>query len=153
VHPSLRITDVTRQSLLVGNALLRERLLAVLSAFFALVGLALSAIGLYGVSTYAVVQRQREIGIRLALGAKPAAVVRSVLRDVALALCVGVALGAAGGLLGARFVAALLFEIEPLDRTNLAIAVGVLLFVAVAATWRPARRATRVDPVDALRAE
>jgi predicted permease len=153
VHPSLRLTGVSRQSLLVDNALLRERLLAVLSAFFASIGLALSAIGLYGVSSYAVLRHTREIGIRLALGANPAAVVRSVLGGVALALVLGVALGVAGGLFFSRFVRTLLFEIEPLDPANLAVSVGALAAIALLATWRPARRAARVDPVVALRTD
>src|SRR4029450_9906926 len=99
-----RLVDVTLQSSLVGNTLLRERLLAVLSGFFAALGLALAAVGLYGVSSYAVVRRTREIGIGLTLGAQPAARMGSVLGRVALAVAVGVAAGLAGGVYFARYV-------------------------------------------------
>jgi putative ABC transport system permease protein len=151
VHPSLRLVDVTLQSSLVGNTLLRERLLAVLSGFFAALGLALAAVGLYGVLSYAVVRRTREIGIRLTLGAQPAAVVRFVLGRVALAMIVGIVAGLAGGVYFARFVEALLFEIEIRSVTSLVLPVLGLVVVALIAAWFPARRATRVDPVEALR--
>jgi hypothetical protein len=95
VHASLRVTDVTTQSALVGNTLLRERLLAVLSGFFAALGLVLAAVGLYGMLSYAVVRRTREIGIRLTLGAQPAAVVRAVIGRVAIAMGLGVVAGLA----------------------------------------------------------
>jgi predicted permease len=153
VHSSLRLVDVTRQSALVQNSLLRERLLAVLSGFFAALGLALAAVGLYGVSSYAVVRRTREIGIRLALGARPIAVVRSVLGRMALAVIGGVLAGLAGGLYFARFVQTLLFEIEPASPASLTLPVVCLAAVAVIAAWSPARRATRVDPAEALRAD
>jgi predicted permease len=153
VHPSLRLVDVTRQTALVQNTLLRERLLAVLSGFFATLGLALAAVGLYGVSSYAVVRRTREIGIRLALGARPVAVVRSVLGRMALAVIGGVIAGLAGGLYFARFVQTLLFEIEPASAASVALPVLCLAAVALIAAWSPARRATRVDPAEALRAE
>ena len=145
MHPSLRLVDVTLQTSLVGNTLLRERLLAVLSGFFAALGLALAAVGLYGVSSYAVVRRTREIGIRLALGARPAAVVRSVLGRVGLAIVGGIVAGLAGGLYFARFVRTLLFEIEPASASSLGLPVIFLLAVAMIAAWPPARRATRVE--------
>ena len=153
VHPSLRLVDVTLQSSLVGNTLLRERLLAVLSGFFAALGLALAAVGLYGVSSQAVVRRTREIGIRLTLGAQPSAIVRSVLGRVALAVVVGIVAGLAGGLYFARFVRTFLFEIEPVSAASLSLPVLCLLGIALVAAWAPARRATRVDPAVALRME
>jgi predicted permease len=153
VHPSLRLTDVTLQTSLVGNAMLRERLLAVLSGFFAAVGLLLAAIGLYGVTSFAVVRRTREIGVRLALGARPSAVVRSVLGGVAIAATIGTIGGLAGGLYFARFVRALLYDTEPLDAWSLLAPIGGLLLVVLVAAWHPARRAARVDPVAALRVE
>ncbi|HET7220842.1 MAG TPA: ADOP family duplicated permease [Vicinamibacterales bacterium] len=153
VHPSLRLVDVTTQTALVGNRLLRERLLAVLSGFFAALGLALAAVGLYGVLTYGVVRRTREIGIRVALGAQPVAVVRSVLGGVAAAVAAGIVVGLAGGLYFTRFVEALLFEIEPFSVTSLGLPALLLIVVALVAAWSPARRATHVDPAEALRTE
>ena len=153
IHPSLRLVDVTRQTSLVGNTLLRERLLAVLSAFFAAVGLTLAAVGLYGVSSYAVAQRVREIGIRMALGAGRARVVRAVLGGMAIALSIGIGVGLAAGLYAAGFVHALLFDIEPLDAGTLALSASGFVLIALVAAWRPAQRASRVDPVDALRAD
>jgi len=99
------------------------------------------------------VRRTREIGIRLALGARPVAVVRSVLGRMALAVIGGVVAGLAGGLYFARFVQTLLFEIEPASPASLALPVLCLAAVAVFAAWSPARRATRVDPAEALRAD
>jgi predicted permease len=153
VHPALRLVDVTRQATLVDNSLLRERLLAVLSGFFAALGLALAAVGLYGVSSYAVVRRTREIGIRLTLGARPAAVVRSVLGRLALAVAAGIVAGLAGGVYFASFVRALLYETEPISAWAFGTPVLCLLAVALAAAWPPVRRATRVDPAEALRLE
>ena len=153
VHPSLRLVDVTLQSTLVGGRLLRERMLAVLSGFFAALGLALAAVGLYGVLSYVVVRRTREIGIRLTLGAPPAAVVRSVLGRVALAVSGGIVLGLAAGVYFARFVRAFLFEVEPISAASFSLPVICLLVVALVAAWTPARRAARVDPAESLRME
>ena len=153
VHPSLRLTDVTQQSALVGNTLLRERLLAVLSGFFAALGLVLAAVGLYGVLSYAVVRRTREIGIRLTLGAPPAAVVRSVVSRVTIAVGAGIVAGLAGGAYFATFVRTLLYDVEPLSTPSVVLPVACLLGVGFLAAWFPARRATRVDPAEALRVE
>jgi putative ABC transport system permease protein len=153
VHASLRLVDVTDQRSLVANTLLRERLLAVLSGFFASLGLVLAGVGLYGILSYTVVRRTREIGIRLTLGAQPSAVVRSVIGRVALAVGLGLVGGLAGGVYFARFVQALLFEIEAMSPSSLAVPVLCLMGVALLAAWLPARRATRVDPAEALRME
>ena len=131
----------------------RERLLAMLSGFFALVGLVLAAVGLYGVLSYSVVQRTREIGIRVALGARELRVVRMVLAEVGGAAVVGTICGLAGGLYLSRFVKALLFEVTPLDFWSLALPLGALLLAALLAATLPALRAARVDPVIALRYE
>jgi ABC-type antimicrobial peptide transport system permease subunit len=151
--PALRVTDVASQADLVSRTLVRERLLAMLSTFFALVGLALAGVGLYGVLTFSVVQRTREIGIRTALGARPMRTVWTVVADVGGAVLVGLIAGLAGGLYTSRFVEAFLFDVTPFDLSSLAWPVGVLLIVAIVAAAWPARRAARVDPVIALRAE
>ncbi|MPZ20594.1 MAG: FtsX-like permease family protein [Luteitalea sp.] len=153
VHPSLRVTDVQLQSTLIDNWLLRERLLALLSGFFAIVGLLLAAVGLYGVLSYSVVQRTKEIGIRLALGAQQLAVVRSVVTDASITMLIGAAGGLAGGLYLARFVRAFLYEVQPFDLWSLALPVGLLVCAGALAAVLPARRAARVDPVVALRYE
>ena len=144
---------MTRQSTLVTNTMLRERLLALLSGFFALVSLALAAVGLYGVLSYSVVQQTREIGIRMALGAARRTVVQGVLGGLAGYVALGMAAGVAGGLWLSRFVATLLYEVRPSDAAAVAWPVVTLLAVATIAAVLPARRAAGVDPVVALRDE
>jgi predicted permease len=152
-NPTFRVTTITTQAALVDRTLLRERLLALLSGFFALVGLVLAAVGLYGVLSYSVVQWTREIGIRVALGARQLRVARTVLADVGGAVLVGAAGGLAGGLYLSRFVEALLFEVTPLDFWSLALPIATLLLATGLAATLPALRAARVDPVVALRNE
>jgi predicted permease len=151
--PLLRATSVTSQAAMVDRTLVRERLLALLSGFFALVGLVLTAVGLYGVLSYAVVQRTREIGIRVALGARALGAARSVLTDTAISTLMGAVCGLAGGLYASRFVATLLFEVAARDAWSLALPLGALVLAAFAAAAVPAWRASRVDPVIALRSE
>ncbi len=153
IDPAIKVTNVMQQATLVDNTLLRERLLALLSGFFGVVSLVLAVIGLYGVLTYSVVQRTREIGIRIALGARQGTVMRSVVTDILLVTVVGVVLGLAGGLGLAQFVRALLFEVTPLDAASIGVPVVVLLAAAIVAAIPPARRAARVDPIEALRYE
>lgn len=151
--PLLRVTSVTSQTAMVNRTLVRERLLALLSGFFALVGLVLTAVGLYGVLSYTVVQRTREIGIRVALGARSVGAIRAVLTDAAITTLIGAVCGLAGGLYLSRFVEAMLFEVAALDAWSLALPLGTLLLAALLAAAVPAWRAARVDPVIALRSE
>jgi predicted permease len=149
--PLFHVTSITSQADVVNRTLVRERLLALLSGFFALIGLVLTAVGLYGTLSYAVVQRTREIGIRLALGARAFGAVRSVLADTGASTLIGAACGLAGGLYLSRFVETMLFEVAAVDVWSVALPLGMLLLTASAAAALPAWRATRVDPVIALR--
>jgi putative ABC transport system permease protein len=152
-HPSLSVSTHTLQSTLVENTLLRERLLALLSGFFAVVGLLLSAIGLYGVLTHSVVRRTKELGIRVALGARPASLIRSIVHEAVLMTSIGIVAGLAGGLYVSRFLKSLLFEVEPWQAPSIFLPVGSLLLVAAVAAALPAWRAVRTDPLVALRQE
>jgi predicted permease len=137
----------------VDGSLTRERLLAMLSGFFGGVSLLLVAIGLYGVMAYSVTRRTGEIGIRLALGARPASVLSMIMREGAVLALVGVALGVVAALVSSRLIVTLLFGITPRDTAAFAGAVILMVLVALLATILPARRASRVDPIVALRYE
>ena len=151
--PLFRVTTSRPNRDVIDRTLLRERLMALLAGFFALVGLVLAAVGLYGVMSYSVVQRTREIGIRMALGARQLRVVRAVFTDASAAAVAGAIVGLAGGLYASRFVETLLFEVKPLEFWSLALPIGTLLLTAAIAATLPALRAARVDPVIALRYE
>jgi predicted permease len=153
VTPPMKVTGTTLQSTLVTNTMLRERLLALLSGFFALVSLALAAVGLYGVLSYSVVQQTREIGIRMALGAPRRTVVRGVVAGVAGYVALGTVAGLAAGLWLSRLVSWLLYESRPSDPSSILLPLGLLLLVATVASVLPARRAATVDPMVALRDE
>jgi putative ABC transport system permease protein len=137
----------------IQESLLRERLMATLSAFFAALAGALTAIGLYGVISYMVSRRTNEIGIRMALGAGRAGIMRMILRESAILLAVGLALGAALSLATERAASTLLFGLRPHDPTSLALAAGGLAAVTLIASYLPARRAAGLDPMSALREE
>ena len=119
----------------------------------AAVALLLSAVGLYGVISYAVSQRTREIGIRMALGEEPYRIRRTILGQGASLVGQALIVGLLGAVALGRFVASLLYEVNPVDPVTYMMVVGVLGPVAVLACWLPARHATRVDPITALRTE
>jgi uncharacterized protein (DUF1778 family) len=131
--------------------LVRERLVATLAILFGLLALVLASAGVYGVMAYTVGRRRAEIGIRRALGATTPAIARLVLRQSSTLTAVGLIAGTAASLWTMRFVQPLLYGLTPHDATTLSAAAFVLALVALAASWMPVRRATRVDPARALR--
>jgi ABC-type antimicrobial peptide transport system permease subunit len=135
------------------GSLTGRRSYAALLGLFAAVALVLAAVGVYAVMSYAVAQRSQEIGIRMALGAQPDRVLRSVVGQGLLLAALGVALGTCLALWSVRYVASLLFGIAATDVPTFATVGLALLGLACLATWLPARQATRVDPVVALRWE
>ena len=153
VDPQQPITAASTARELMATAVAKPRFLLTLMGVFAGVALVLAVVGLYGVLAHAVAQRTREIGIRMALGAQPANVLRSILGYggalTALGVVIGIALAAAGG----RVIRTLLFGVAPLDPFALMAASGTLALFALVACYVPARRATRVDPLVALRSE
>ena len=138
---------------MLDDNLRQERLIAQLSTVFGGLALVLACIGLYGVLSYGVAQRTNEIGIRMALGAERGAVIRMVLRETAILILIGLAIGVPASLACARFVESKLFGLKAADPVTLAAALGIMIVVAVASGYLPARRASKVDPVIALRYE
>jgi predicted permease len=120
---------------------------------FGLLALLLAVVGLYGVKSYVVAQRTREIGIRMALGARPGEVLGMVLREGAMLSAVGMALGLPLAALLGRALSSMLFDVHPLDPLVFTLAPALLMLAAFCATWIPARRATRVNPLSALRGD
>jgi predicted permease len=153
IDRSLPITGVTTLDEQVARTLTDQRLVAQLSTFFGLLAVFLSSIGIYGVMSYVVSRRTNEIGIRMALGAARAHVRWLVMREILLLVAIGVAIGIPAAFAGDRFVANMLFGVKSTDPSSLLIAVAFLLTVAAFAGYLPARRASRVDPMEALRYE
>jgi predicted permease len=137
----------------VGMLLARERMLAFLAAFFAVLALLLACIGLYGVMAYRVARRTREIGIRLAVGARQQSVVWMMVRETVVLVTIGAVLGTLASLGVNRFIAAQLFGVTPRDPAAIVAALAVLGCVTLIAGYVPAHHASRIDPVQALRAE
>jgi predicted permease len=131
----------------------QERMLAKLSGFFGLLALALACVGLYGLMSYQVLRRTGEIGLRMALGALPAHVLQMILKESLALICLGVVAGLSGAWYASRLVEKMLFGLSPTDPLTYALTACILIAVALAAALLPARRASRVDPMTALRTE
>jgi ABC-type antimicrobial peptide transport system permease subunit len=153
LDPTLALYNVGTMDALLDREVAQPRLTAALVGIFALVALLLATIGLYGVLAFVVAQRTREIGVRMALGARPREVLTLVLRNGAWLAGIGLAAGAAGAAALARFMSSQLYGIDPRDPLTYAAVAAALMTVALVASYVPARRATRVDPVVALRVE
>ncbi|MGH9488798.1 MAG: FtsX-like permease family protein, partial [Terriglobales bacterium] len=153
IDPDLPVIQPTTEMHTIDGLLFEERMLAQLASLFGVLALFLAAIGLYALLAQEVTRRTREIGIRMALGAQRRQVMRLVVRlGVALAVA-GIALGLAGAFAATRALGSILFGIGAMDPLTLSAVGAVLLLVALASCWLPARRATRVDPMVALRYE
>ncbi len=153
IDPTLAAHDVRTLDRVMSESLSRQRFMMTLISIFALTGLALAVVGLYGVIALGVSQRRREIGVRLALGARPSDVVRLVAGDGMRLTLGGIVFGLAGALVLSRVLAALLYGVSATDARVFALAVGVVVLVSLAASYVPARRAEALDPTVTLRAE
>ena len=151
--PNLAVAGIKTLEELVDDSVAQRKLTMVLLGVFAGAAMLLAGVGIYGLIGYTVSQRTQEIGIRMALGAKAGDVLRMVLRQAAMLAGAGIVLGAVGAALLTRFMAGMLYQVEPLDVTTFAAVAAVLAGVALLAAFVPGRRAARVDPVIALRAE
>jgi ABC-type antimicrobial peptide transport system permease subunit len=147
------VYEVATLSSLVDRASAQRLFVTRLLAAFALVAILLAAVGLYGVVSYGVAQRTREVGVRVALGARRRDVLRLVLSSGLTLVAIGVALGLGAAFVATRFLGALVFGVSPVDPVTFGLATALLIAVALLAHWVPVRRALRIDPASALRAE
>jgi putative ABC transport system permease protein len=153
VDPTVAVSGIASMSQLVGESIAQPRFFALLVGIFAALAMVLAAIGIYGVMSYAVAQRTSEIGVRMALGAGRTEVFRLVVGDGLTMAAVGVVLGVVGALVVARSLGKLLFEVGPADPVTFVLTSVLLMMAAAMASFVPAWRAMRVEPVVALRAE
>lgn len=151
--PEAGLYNVATMDQILASSVGRERLYAVLMGIFAVIAAALAAIGLYGLVAHAVALRTREIGIRVALGARPHRVLGLMMRDVAVLLAIGLVLGLGGAVAATRSLESMLFELSPLDPATYVVVATLFMIVSFGAAFVAARRATAADPVVALRSE
>ena len=152
-RPGFRVSNIRTQNEIIESKTIRERLLAMLALFFAVVALLLAGVGLYGVLDYSVVQRRREIGVRMAIGAPAASIVRGVTADALLMVLAGALAGVGLALASTRYIEALLYQVRPTDVAMLALPAFTVFAAALLAALPAAIRAVRIDPATMLRAE
>jgi len=153
IDPDLPLIDLRTQREQIDAAMQQERIFASLTAAFGVLALALACVGIYGTMAYSVARRTNEIGIRLALGAMPRQVLGMVLREASWLSLTGIAVGLGVALLLTRLVKSMLYGLQPADPVSLMGGAILLVAVALAASWFPARRAAGVQPMEALRHE
>ncbi len=153
LHNGLRVSNSTTQLDLFRDQTVRERLLAMLAGFFAVVALLLAGIGLYAVLNGSVLQRRREIGIRMAIGSSRAGIVRLVTLDIFVTITLGACAGVAIGFGAARYAAALFYQVKATDADMIALPACAMLLTAFVATLPAVLRALRTNPTEILRAE
>ena len=152
-RPGFRVSNIRTQTALIEQHTGRERLLSILALFFGVVALSLAGVGLYGVLDYSVLQRRREIGIRIAIGAQATDIARRVIMDVFAVVLAGLLFGIISGIASIRFIETLLFEVKATDVGVLALATLTMLAVSLLAALPAVVRAVRIDPVTMLRSE
>jgi ABC-type antimicrobial peptide transport system permease subunit len=152
-QPEFRVTSVQAQQGLIDAQTVRERLLAMLALFFAVLALLLAGVGLYGVLDYSVFQRHREIGIRMAIGAQAVEIARRVTFDIAACVFAGSLVGLALGITSARYIESLLYQVKTTDLSALAAPALALFAVTIVAALPAVIRAIHIDPVKVLRSE
>jgi ABC-type antimicrobial peptide transport system permease subunit len=152
-RPEFRVSRIRTQLEINQSHTVRERLLATLALFFAIVALLLAGLGLYGVLHYSVLQRRREIAIRMAVGAEAGGVARLVTRDVFSMVLLGAAAGVGLGMISVQYVESLFYQVKATDLEMLALPSLAILAGALLAALRPVVQAVRIDPASMLRAE
>ncbi len=153
INPNILVNNVTTLEEQVDGSIATQSLIARLSTFFGIVAVFLACIGIYGLLSYSVARRTSEFGVRLALGARSHMLLWIVLRESILLLVLGLAIGVPVALSSTRILKSLLYELSPLDPTAISIAIAAVSVMTLAAAWLPARRATKINPMQALRTE
>lgn len=153
IDKNLPVTDITTLSGVLNESVAEPRFRTLLLGLFGAIALLLAAVGIFGVISYSVSRRTHELGIRMALGAQPGSVLKMILRETLALTLIGIAVGIPCALVSARLIAHLLFDLTPYDPVTLALVSIVLVAVGALASYIPARRATKVDPIVALRYE
>jgi ABC-type antimicrobial peptide transport system permease subunit len=153
VNSNILVNNVGSLEEQVDGSIATRSLLARLSGFFGFIAVFLGCIGIYGLLSYSVARRTSEFGVRLALGARSHMLLWMILRECILLLVLGLALGVPVALSSTRILKSQLYELSPLDPTAISIAIAAVSVMTIAAAWLPARRATKIDPMQALRTE
>jgi ABC-type antimicrobial peptide transport system permease subunit len=153
VDKDLPLLNIRTQNEQIEDTTKQERIFASLTSGFGLLALVLACIGIYGIMAYTVSRRTNEIGIRMALGAQSGRVLRMIFREASWLAVIGVVLGLGIALAMGRLIASMLYGLKPYDPLTLGSAALLLVLIALAASWIPARRAAHVDPIKALRHE